>query len=204
MAENISRLLQSKIKELFNTFDLMKNEAIDLDKLYWTEVSTDAGFTAASGTTGVIYDTSVALTKNEVNSALTLIQQFDKFITNQALTQSDYLATIQSVRYGNDPATAILSQAIESFGIRAKQFCLDALEQYKRCKIINDIYFDSELSLAVTAISSQTIVFGAEYSNSEIVLAITLIQNYISLLSNLVATQGDYGATLAKWQRLAY
>ena len=202
MAENISRLLQSKIKELFNTFDLMKNEAIDLDKLYWTEVSTDAGFTAASGTTGVIYDTSVALTKNEVNSALTLIQQFNKFITNQALTQSDYLATIQSVRYGNDQAASIFSQAIENFGIRAKQFCLDALEQYKRCQIINDVYFDSELSLAVNAISSSTIIFGSEYTKDEVNLAINLTQNYVSLLSNLVATQADYGSTLAKWSRL--
>jgi len=202
MSENISRLIQAKVKELFDTFDLMKNEVIDLDKLYWQEVNTDAGYTAASGTTAVINNIDVALTKSEVTLALTFIQNFNYFITNQVVTTGDYLGTIETVRYGNDQAPSILSVAIEAFGERSKQFCLDALEQYKRCKNIYDMYFDSELSLAVTTISSNIIVYGSEYTASEISNAMTLIQNYINMIENASVTTGDYGATLAKWQRL--
>lgn len=183
----------------------MKTEAIDLYKLYWTDVSPDTTFTAALSTDPVINDTDVALTKGEVINAYTFIDNYNKMIDNQVVATSDYFQTIENTLYGNDPRTAgVISVAIESFGYRAKLFCNNALETYKDCKCIYAGYFANELNLMINALSSGTIVFGAEYTASEALLAMNVVEQFINMIENSAVTQADYKSSLAKWERMHY
>jgi len=203
MSNMLSSELQVCMVKFINTLIEMKSESMDLYKLYWAEVSPDPTFTAAANTDPIIYDPDVALTKNEIINAHTFIDNFNKFIDNNAVTTADYFTTIQNTLYGNDQRTAgAISAGIESYGYRAKMFCNNALTKYKEAKCIYKGYFATELSAMVSALSSTTVVFGADYTASEAILGVTLVEQFINMIENSAVTQADYNSTLSKWKRL--
>lgn len=193
--------IETRISALMGTMNALMFEAADLYKLYWSEVSTDATFTALGSGAAATYTTK--LTKQEVINALTLSEQMDRFFTNQSLTQADYRTNMNGIRYGNDQYAMAggISVAIETFGERAVTFINQLFQLFDEAKCILDLYFDTEISGAVGAVTGASLPW-TTIEKSDFTGSITLIENYKKLINNEVATAGDYGATVAKWVKI--
>ena len=198
--ENLTLKLEQDIKSFVSSSVFMQNEAVDLEKLYWSEVSPDSTFSSA--TSGDAITNSTKLTKQEVINALTIAAQVKNFYQNSTLTQSDYYQNIQGIVYGNDQKTPQISDAIEAFGDRSVEFCNNILTMIKQAADILDLYFDTEISSAVGSISTSTVVFGSNVTKQELTDGINLCDNFRKMITNQVATQSDWGAIVAKWQRI--
>ena len=198
--EVMTSLLQKQIKEIMQTMLWVQPEVADMIKLYWSgDVSSDLG--PLLGTAPATKTSKH--TKDELISGLTLSEQMDKFFTNQAVTQGDYHGNIQNLVYGDDEITTPLSVATEAFGDRVKALSEALLVTFNRCKDILDLYNDSEISSAASSLSDGTIVFGASMSKAELILGITLCDQFKKFINNEAVTTGDYGSTVAKWRRLS-
>jgi hypothetical protein len=197
---SVTAKLQADVKEITATFDVLRKEALDLYNLYWKGgISGDTNFTTLGATDPATQ--AGKLTKTQVTNALTMAENLDKFFGNVAVAQADYQATIQATTHWDAVLATAISSALEDFGGRALQFATDLLTQYGRAKDIENFYVNSEISAAVAATSSQTIVFGSDMSKDDLVSAITMIQQFQNFIENAAVTTGDYDATLAKWLR---
>jgi hypothetical protein len=192
--------LEEKIKAFMSSMLWMQPEASDLSKLYWAEVNTDTTYTALAAGAAATFSTK--LTKQEVINALTYIEQLDKFYTNQALSQADYLLNVQGIINGNDQYVSPgISVAIENFGERAVSLCSSALQLFKDGKDILDVYFDTEISAAIGAVTGEECPWYT-FSKSDFSEAVSLVEAFKKLINNEVAAQADYGATVAKWRKI--
>lgn len=192
--------LDTRIKTFMRNVSPLQPESKDLSKLYSSEIDTDTVYTALAGTDAATFSTK--LTKTEVLNSLTIAEQIDKFFTNQALTQSDYRQDIQGIIYGNNTYTSPgISTAIEDYGVRAVALCQASLNLFNDANEILDIYFDTEISTIYAAVTGVDLPW-QDYSKSDFGAAITLIENFKKLINNEVATQADYGATIAKWIKI--
>jgi len=198
MSINVTAQLQVDIQTAFETFSLMRNEVRDLSNLYWKGgVSTD--LSAVSGGSDPVTQTT-KLTKDQLISALSLIEELDDFFDNDAVAQSDYLTTIETNIHGKATPT-LISPAVEAFGDRSVQLCQDALTQYNRSRDIENWYNSSEISAYIGSVSTQKIIDGSDMTKDDLTSAITLIQQFQRMLENLLVTAGDYKVTLGKWAR---
>lgn len=196
---DVTRQLQIDIKTLVNSWSNMKNEVADIGKAYW---ATDAN-TAVAGLGANDAATMVSkLTKTEYLAGITLCEQIDKFFTNLALTQSDYLASCQNIIYGNDARTSKLSESVEALGDRMKQVCQDCVTIFKKCKDVLKMYTENEIGTMISAISTTRAIPGSDMIKSELDAGITLCEQFNKLIGNEIATQGDYTSSLAMWSRL--
>lgn len=192
--------LDNRLKAFIKKVSPLQPESKDLSKLYWSEITGDAVFSVLLTTDAATFSTK--LTKQEVINALTISEQIDKFFTNQALTQADYRQNIQGIIYGNNEyASPGISTAIEDYGVRSVALCRAALELFNDANEILDLYFDTEISTIYAAVTGVDLPW-QDYSKSDFGAAITLIENFKKLINNEVATQGDYGATVAKWIKI--
>ena len=174
-------------------------ESSDLSKLYWSEISGDATYSGLASGAAATFGTK--LTKQEIINGLAITEQFDKFFTNQALTQADYLANIDGIIYGNDEYTSPgISVAIEQFGIRLVALSEASLVLFKSAKDILDIYFDTEISGAIGGVSGGLLPWTA-ISKSDISASVSLIEAFKKVINNEVAAQADYGSTVAAWRK---
>lgn len=195
-----TEILEEKLKAFFRTMVWMQNESSDLSKLYWAEVNTDATYTGLATSAAATFSTK--LTKQEVINALTIAEQVDKYFTNQAQAQADYLLNIQGIRYGNDAYTSPgISVAIEAFGERAVQFCNDLLVVFKDCKDMLNIYFDTEISAAIGAVTGEECPW-YHFSKSDLTEGVTAVENLKKLINNEVPVTADHSATVSKWNKI--
>jgi hypothetical protein len=200
MTSIVTAKLQEDIKQLTSTFELLKQEALQIYNIYWKGgISGDTGFTGLAG--GDPATQAGKLTKDQVTTALTLAELLKKFFDNEAVATGDYMASVQDITHGDAVLVTVISSALEDFGGRALQFATDLLTQYGRSKEIENLYTNGEVSGAVSGISAHTIVFGSEMSKDDLTSAITMIQQFHNFMENAAVTTGDYDATLAKWLR---
>jgi len=176
----------------------MFNEALDLENLYW-KGSVSADLAASAGTDPVTQATQ--LTKDQIISILTLAENVRKFFDNVANGTADFQTTIQDVLYGTATAT-FFNNTVESFGNKGVQFARDCSTQFNRARNIENIYNSSELGGAVGGMSAQTIIYGADMTKDQLTSAVTLMQNWQDLLSNVATGTADRKATLGKWANI--
>lgn len=198
--EIITQKLQTDIKTAMNSWADMRNEALDLYNLYWKGgVKTDND-ALATGTTPATQSTK--LVKNDIINTATLVDVYgNSFFDNNAVATADRNQTCQELTHGNATPT-LVSDRLEEFGDRAKQFAQDCLTQFNRSRDAENLYNSSELSAMIGSISAHTIVYGAEMSKDDLTSAITLMQQWQNSISNAAVTTGDYKVTLGKWERL--
>lgn len=195
-----TNILETKMKAFMTSMITMQPEASDLVKLYWAEVNSDSTYTALASSAAATF--SSQLTKQEVINALTISEQIEKFFTNVAMTQADYRINIEGIIHGNDAyASPGISVAIEGFGERAVTMCQDILQNYKDAIDILDVYFDTEISAAIGAVTVEECPW-YNFSKSDFTEGISLIENFKKLVNNEAATTGDYGSTVAKWRKI--
>jgi hypothetical protein len=198
--KNLSLELETELKAFATSLKAVWIEAEDIFKEYF---STDATtLVSALATDGTAATVSTKLTKAVLISGITFVTDLKDFFTNAAVSQTDYLATIQTILYGSASLGSPLSPAVESVGTRLYNLCATCLTLNNKAKALLDIYIDSELSAAVGAISSTTVVFGATSTKSLYTSGITLVEQYKKMLNNESVTTGDYAATLAKWEQV--
>lgn len=197
--ENVSLKLQTDIKTIMSTFETMRNEAKDLYNLYWKgSVSADISLLGSSDPVCK----AAKLSKQNAVDGITLISELNDFWDNAAVSTGDHIATCQTIRHGDSLLADAISSDLEDYGDRLKQYCTDLITQYNRGRNAYNAYLNSELSLAVAAISTHTIVFGSDMSKDDLSSAITLISQFTNFLENAAVTTGDYKSTLAKWYKL--
>lgn len=201
MTKVSTEILKEKLEAVFDKMFGFITEAPDISKLYWTEVNTDATYSALAAGDAATFSTK--LTKQEVQNALSIAEQLDKFFQNQALTQADYLQNIQGIRYGNDPYTSPgISVAIEAYGERVVTFANDLLTTFKNCQDILDIWFSTGISSATGSVSTTSVPWYSNITRGELNDAITLVENFKELLNNEIATSAAYEATVSKFRRI--
>lgn len=201
MATSTDNLL-TKLKSIMHDMHDHKIEAEDLEKLYFSEVNTNTAFTLLLSSVAATFSTS--LSKGECVNGVTFISEVVDFFSNDAVTQGDYNATIQSIKYGEDEFTSPgLSPACEAYGERLKAFCEEALDLFNRCKEVLDLYNDTEISSALTALSGDSIPWYDNLTVADFTSGITAAEQYKKLINNEAVTTGDYAATVAKWARIS-
>jgi hypothetical protein len=195
---NVALQLQNEIKGGVVSFTQMFNQAVDLENLYWKgSVSADLG--AFTGTDPVTQTTE--LTKDQLIAILTLAENVRKFFDNVAPSQSDYLTTIEDVRFGTAVPTFV-NNTVEAYGNLGVQFARDCLTMYFTTRNLQNVYFSTELASAAGAISDSVEVFGSTMTKKQLVDAITLFANWESLMSNGAVGAADRKVTLGLWYGL--
>lgn len=190
-----TEVFQDDMVSIANRLRLLYLEAKSMETLYWGEVSTDIAALAG----GAAVTVATSLTKNEIVNGLTMCENIRKFFDNDTLAQANYMNTVQAIKYGNNTAGAIVTQATESFGDRLLVMANDITQLDQDCDIINQYYFDTEISAAVTALSTEKIVFGCDLTKDIMTAGVALVQEFRNLLNNGSVTGADYLSTLSKY-----
>ena len=195
-----TEILESSLKSFMDAMVILQPESSDLSKLYWAEVNTDGTYTALAG--GAAATFSSQLTKQEIINALSFAEQIDKFFSNQALAQADYLLNMEGIIYGNDSyGSPGISVAIEQFGERSVEFCTKCLQLFKDAKDILDMYFDTEISAAIGAVTITEVPW-YNFNKSDFTSAVSLVENFKKAINNEVASQADYSSTVSRWRKI--
>lgn len=195
----VTQELQDDLKVIMDKMNLLRNESLDLFNLYWkgTVNSDNPGGTNAATT-----ETNGSLEGNDITNSVTLADNLNNFFDNSAVTQADYLVTIEKLLHGDNAAITAISSDIEDFGGRSVTFAQDLLDVYNKARDAENFYTNSEISAAAGAMSSQTVMFGSSMTKDDLTSGIVLLQQFQNMLNNSAVTTGDYKATLAKWLRL--
>lgn len=189
--------VEVKIQLIAASLASLRNEVTDIVKVYFaTGANALVGALSTSGTAATV---SSKLTKGEFTNGVTLALQLEAFFQNEALTQNDYMLMAQNLINGNDAAGGALSADVEALGARLVTMGVNVIEVFKQCKDVLKTYSVSELSAAVSAISSTTIVFGGNVTKTKMLAGITLVEQFKKVLNNEVASQSDYSTTVSDW-----
>lgn len=199
MANLIASKIQTKIYEMTVSMGYLVNECIDIEKLYFSGPSSQLSALGANDPVTV----ATKLTKTEIGNGITLCQQLNNFFQNAAVTQADYLATIEPILYGNDPAPSPISVEVEAVGNRLYLLCQNVLELFKQVKEIYSLYWANEIGSIVGSLSPSTVFYGIDATASELISGITLAEQWKKMINNEAVTTSDYKAIIAKWQRMA-
>lgn len=189
--------LENELEIFMTTAKALELEASDIYKQYFaTDASSTVSALLLNSTPATV---SSKLTKAAVVSGITFVEQLNNFFANSAVSQADYHDTLQDLLYGNASLGSILTVSVESVGTRLQSLAGTCLTLFKKAKTLLDYYSDTEISAAVGAISTTTVVFGATKTKSVYTSGITLVEQFKKMINNEAVTTGDYGATLSKW-----
>ena len=198
--KNMTLELEAELKAFTQTMKSIWIESEDLYKLYWSGGP-------SSEISGLGNDDPVTvgskLSKAELVAGLTVAEQLKNFFGNASVSQSDYWANLENILHGNSSAVAPISAAVESMGSRLLNLSGTLLTSFNKAKALLDIYNDSQISLAVGAISDSTIVFGANSTKALFVSGITLVEQFKKMINNEAVATADYASTLAKWEQIS-
>ena len=195
----ITQILQNDIIEVMDALDLMQIECKNIYDAYW---KTDANTTVSGLSTDVTPATVASnLTKKNYQDGITLAEQLNKFFTNQAITQADYLQTCVQIQYGNADLETQLTEATEKIGNRVLQFALDVQTLYKKTQMAVSLYYDEEIGDCVGVMDAHRILYGSDMIISDLASAITLFQEFKDFMTNATVTTADYSTTVGIWDK---
>lgn len=195
----VTEKLQNEIHGFISSLSWMEREANDLNQLYY-----DAGIdTEISGLSDSDKATSASqLSKSEVVSGITFVENFYKWFTSGSPIDSDYLSVCHNLAFGSTTTpTFTPSTALESLGDRLKAMAEACIQLDKQSQSILDIYFDNQIDTAFSSIDSHRIVYGAAMTVSEMSSGVTLIENFQKFMNSNTPTNADYASTIKQWTR---
>lgn len=196
---DITRSLQNDIKKLIHSWAILKEEAKDIGKVYWS-TSANAIIGALAGSDAATY--SSHLTKNEFVNGISLAEALDKLFSNQAVAQVDYLQYCNLLKYGSAATPTMRSEGVEALGVRLMQIGTDCVEIYKSCRLIDEAYHAQEVGDMIANLDSQRVIPGSEMTKDQLGSAYILIEEFMSMMGNAVVTTGNYANTLGLWQTI--
>lgn len=194
---NTSLVVETTITSIAGSLKNVRDESGELYKSYFaTGSNTLVDGLSTGGTAATV---SSKLTKTEFVNGISMLEQLNNFFGNAAVTQADYVASAINLTNGTTAAGAALSSDVENIGDRLRQMGRDLIEIKKMCDSTLKVYSASELSPAVAALSSTTVVFGCSSTKSKMGSGITLLEQFVKLMTNLAVTTGDYSSTVSQW-----
>ena len=196
---NISTVLETNISSSMETLEWVSSESSRLYNLYFKSDASGLVSGLSSGTDAATVDTKI--TKDEYLAGITFMQNVNNFFGNSAVTQSDYLQSMNNVIYGNDAASAQLSYAVEEIGTKMKAMFITMYSLYEDCILNLKIYSESKISTIFTSLSDSDIMYGTSLTKANFVSFMTCIEQYKKMINNEVVTTGDYLATVSKRPR---
>lgn len=200
MPNLVTLTLEDKFKSFATSMNWIMNEALNIDKSYFsTDASTLVG-ALPSGTSGASLDTK--LTKSQYQNGIGFVEQLNNFFSNSAVTTGDYLTNIEQLIYGNAASPTLLSAATESLANRMVTLASSALTQFNIAKDILNAYNNSGLGVLVSGGSGSTIVYGANHNITQLTQGITLVEQFKKLVNNESVATGLYSANVAIWQMI--
>jgi hypothetical protein len=194
---NVSARIEASIGSFASSANALKSEVDDILSAYF---ATDAsGFVDGLSSASTPATVSTKLTKGQYQNMIGTLQQVQKFFTNQVVTTGDYLNSIENVLHASAVLVTPLSNNVESIGERLKAAGAVMVGLYSDSKASVKAYNVSELGAAVTALSSQTIVFGSSTSASKFLSGVVLMDQFSRMIGNLSVTTADYLSTVLIW-----
>ena len=82
------------------------------------------------------------------------------------------------------------------------QVALDCVELFKKCKNVLEAYSGNEVGDMIANLDIQRHIPGSEMTKDELSSGIVIVEQFKKMINAEAVTQGDYAATLAKWQSL--
>lgn len=193
--------IEQSITNIFNGLSSIKHEVEEIENAYFNTGASDlVGALATDGTAATV---STKLTKLEFINGIVLCQQLHDFFTNSATSQSNYINSALNLINGTTAAGGVLSADVEYLGEKMKAVAESVLARDKEIRDVLKLYNDSELTLAINALSSGTIVFETKRTKTMYSNAIFLLTSLGNLLNNISAPQGDFEGTLAVWSSVS-
>lgn len=199
MSTIVTQKLQDDIKTLVNKFTLMRHEGLDLFNLYWKGGVKEDKDALAGGAAATL---STKLIKGNIIVGLAIAEQCSNFFDNIAVVTQDQMANCQVITHGNAATPALVSDRLEEFGERAKQFGIDSIAQFNLSKDIVNLYNSSELSAVIGSMSTYNVVYGSDMTKDQLTSAVNVCNDWISFMNNVAVSTADRKVTLGKWESL--
>lgn len=195
---NISMAVEAQIKDIAQVMDEVRAEVGDLFKYYFTSASALVNGLADNATPATTA-AGGSLSKGKILSGITSVEALNNFFGNAAVFQSDHMANILGLINSSITASSPISGDLENIGSRLKSLGGTLISLHKKCASVRKAYVASELSLAVAAISSSTVVPGCSTTKSKMVDGIDLATQFVNLMENQAVSQADWAASVARW-----
>lgn len=197
---SISQTVEAKLKEIAQSMEDVKAEAVDLYKYYFA-TSSELVNALATANTAATTSAGGSLTKGKVLNGITMVEALQNFFGNGAVGAADHMAYAMGLINSSTPAGAVVSGDLENIGARLKSLGGTMIALNKKCLDVKKAYVASELSLAVTALSASTVVPGCATTKTKMVDGIDLVTQFINLLGAQAVSQSDWAASAARWVR---
>ena len=194
---NISSVVESQIKTISSQYLNMMSLAANNVKNYTSTNIQSLVTGAASSTTPVTVSTS--LTQYQFESGITFFTQVGNFFGNASVTSADYLGICQNLITGTTPASSPLSSGTETLGLALVSLAQSVLNIYSTSVIINSAYNQNGLAQCVSAISSNQVVLGCNTTATQYTAGITMVLQFINLMTNQSVATGNYLNTATSW-----
>lgn len=192
--------LQKDIAKNIKDMNFLFEESLDLYNFYWkSNVNTLISALLLGSTPATL---STNLTKSNCTDGLTFCEKLVAFFDNASLgSAADYMTTLQTIQIGN-ASGVLVANNVEAWGARLVNLIRKSIKVYKAGVAIENTYNSLELSSVVSAMSTQTVVYGSDMTKDQLTSAITLFQNYDTFLNNGAPGTADRKVTLGKWYNL--
>ena len=195
---DVTKRLEIDIKEMLVNCCCMGCEANDIFKAYWSTNANTLVAALGSDTDGASLTTK--LTKAEYINAITFVEDFSKFLSNQAVSANDNLQVLNKVLYGSAATPAKLSEATEAIADRMKTFSQTIFTTYEYARKAYNIYTAEEVGDMITNLDAHRKIPGSNLTKSLLDGGITFAVQFKNLLENQSVTTGDYASTVSRWQ----
>jgi hypothetical protein len=199
MAIVTTKKIQIDITTFMSNMLWLKEECLGIYNAYWDTDANTSVSGLASGSTGATVESK--LTKDEYTGGITFVEDLDDFFTNSAVTQTDYLATCNKLKYGSANITTEVSNATEALGTRLQTLGTNCTEYYRNARDILNFYTNNELGDLISSLDNERVVPGSEMTVDDLSSGIALVEQFKKMMNNESVTTASYEATIAKWQR---
>lgn len=195
---NVSLILESNTTSRAKSLTDIFKEAESIERAYFATGTNSAVDALANATSQATVSTK--LTKAQVQNFIGLCAQIKNFFNGAAVTQGDYLNTVENMINGSASGLSqAVSNNLESLGERMVALSKKLLFEYSECVENERVYNSSQLGSAVNAVQDHIIVFGSSTSKSKLLAGITLQAQVAKMLSNQAVVAAEYKTTLALW-----
>lgn len=200
---NVSSVVESQFKTLSSQFLSLMQQSANIYKAYTaTDVSTLVGALANNNTPATV---STALNKYQYTAGITFCVQLANFFNGASVTSADYYGISEGLTNGDTPAGSPLSAAVELIGSQLFQLGQNALTFYAGAVIANGAYNQNGLAQTVTALvgtNSGIVVPGCSSSCGDMANAITMVLQFLNLMTNQSVFASNYFNTCIQWTQM--
>jgi len=190
---NSPQVIQEKAKAIMQGFCYILSQAMESYERYWgTSANTDI---ASLGDTDPV-TVSSKLTKAEFVAGITLAEAITKFVSNQEVTNAQYINTARKLTLGDNPRESVLTQEVESIGDKLMIMGSNIIEIRQQGMEVLNMYNATEMAAACAVMSDTTVFFGSSLTTSHIIAGMNMVDQFLKLCDGNSPAQGDYMSIL--------